>query len=218
MRRARPKRSRRSSSASACRARLGRCRDQRRSRDRGAERARPGRRLHRDGGGPRNPRGQGRARSPIAKISPTSPAPASRKRRPERRRLSGDLERWATRGVHMHCLNPDRWSSAAAFRSPAPVRSPTSTKGWADGDLVRQAACRRFTPMRSTSPETRRKDEVLAIGDAPADRHARRGAPWDSISCSSRRDPRRRTVPGGFRRRAWARRLAAGRGGSGGLA
>ena len=41
-------------------------------------------------------------------ISPTSPAPVSRKARPNPQDYLDDLERWAARDVHMHCLNPDR--------------------------------------------------------------------------------------------------------------
>ena len=191
---------------------LGRRRDQRRGGDRGAERARQAGRVHRHGRRPRDPEGQGSRDRRCARISPTSRAPASTRGRPDPQDYRADLERWAERDVHMHCLNPDRLvirggvpeACAGAIADIYAMLGGRVT--WYGkpypGDLRACAApCRQSAEGRGARGRRR-----------AADRHPRRRADGLRRRVRHRRNSRRRAVPGGFRRAKRPWRVAAGGG------
>ena len=85
--------------------------------------------------------------------------------RPDPREYHADLERWAVRNVHMHCLNPDRLvvrggvpeaCAGAIAELYQAIGGPVTWYGKPHAAIYRHALHRAGDPS---------KDEVLAVGD-----------------------------------------------------
>ena len=123
-------------------------------------------------------------------------------RRAGRRRLSSAISSAGRRAAsHMHCLNPDRLVIRGGVPEPCAGRDRRRLRGaWRAGDLVRQAAIRRSTTTRCTSPAIRRARRVLAVGDGLQTDILGAARMGFDARLRHRRNPRRRAVPGRFRR------------------
>ena len=212
MPRAPPKRSSSNSRGSACRAMRWDCdRDQRRSGDRGAERARTAGRLRRHARATAKSSRAAGVGSPTDEDFTDLACTGLEEARPHAADYRADLERWAARDVHMHCLNPDR----LVIRGGVPEACAGAIADLYQGLGGRVTWYGKPHPAiyatRSTSPAIRRRTRCWrsATGSRPTSSAPRAGLRRD---LRQRRDQRRRAVSRGFRRAIWAWRLAPGGG------